>query len=182
MSWAWPAFVAFCAVAATLAVVFSWSRGAWLGFLAGAGVLALFSVRRLALGLAVGAVAAAVMGGGLWLGVLALWQPCWSGMIAYLMLNGLWGTLGHFGMELLPGGTSLLTGGATTPTITGIRTALPVLYEPLGPLGQPIVPSRALGHHRLEGRCVLLVVLAFGVGAGLRRTAANGVVLARRAL
>lgn len=49
--------------------------------------------------------------GGLWLGVLALWQPCWSGMIAYLMLNGIWGTLGHFGMELLPGGPALLTGG-----------------------------------------------------------------------
>ncbi len=77
-SWAWPAFVAFCAVAATLAVVFSWSRGAWLGFLAGAGVLALFSVRRLALGLAVGAVAAAVVGGGLWLGVAAGSGPALS--------------------------------------------------------------------------------------------------------
>ena len=77
-SWMWPAFVAFCAVAATLAVVFSWSRGAWLGFLAGAGVLALFSVRRLALGLGVGAVAAAVLGGGLLLGVAAGFGPALS--------------------------------------------------------------------------------------------------------
>jgi len=76
--WLWPGFVLLCAVAATLAVVFSWSRGAWLGFLAGAGVLALFSVRRLALGLAVGAVAAAVLGGGLWLGVAAGVGPALS--------------------------------------------------------------------------------------------------------
>jgi O-antigen ligase len=71
-------FVAFCAAAATLALVFSWSRGAWLGFLAGAGVLALFSVRRLALGLAVGMVAAAVLGGGLLLGVAAGFGPALS--------------------------------------------------------------------------------------------------------
>ncbi len=77
-SWAWLAFVVFCAAAATLAVVFSWSRGAWLGFLAGAGVLALFSVRRLALGLAVGAAAAVVLGGGLWLGVAAGFGPALS--------------------------------------------------------------------------------------------------------
>ena len=77
-SWMWPVFVAFCAAAATLALVFSWSRGAWLGFLAGAGVLALFSVRRLALGLGVGAVAAAVLGGGLWLGAAAGFGPALS--------------------------------------------------------------------------------------------------------
>ena len=77
-SWLWPVFVVFCAAAATLALVFSWSRGAWLGFLVGAGVLALFSVRRLTLGLAVGAVAAAVLGGGLWLGVAAGFGPALS--------------------------------------------------------------------------------------------------------
>jgi len=77
-SWAWPAFVVLCAGAATVALVFSWSRGAWLGFLAGAGVLALFSARRLALGLGVGAAAAVVLSGGLLLGVAAGFGPALS--------------------------------------------------------------------------------------------------------
>ena len=77
-SWAWLAFVVLCATAATLAVVFSWSRGAWLGLLAGAGVLALFSVRRLALGLGLAGVAAVVLGGGLLLGVAVGFGPALS--------------------------------------------------------------------------------------------------------
>ena len=77
-SWAWLAFVVFCAAAAALAVVFSWSRGAWLGLLAGAGVLALFSVRRLALGLGLATGAAVVLGGGLLLGVAAGFGPALS--------------------------------------------------------------------------------------------------------
>ena len=77
-SWAWLAFVVFCAAAATLAVVFSWSRGAWLGLLAGAAVLALFSVRRLALGLGLAVGAAAVLGGGLLVGVNAGFGPALS--------------------------------------------------------------------------------------------------------
>lgn len=49
--WRWLAFALLCAGAASLSVVLSWSRGAWLGFLAGAAVLALFSTRRVWLGL-----------------------------------------------------------------------------------------------------------------------------------
>lgn len=43
----WALFAALCVLACGLAVVFSWSRGAWLGLLAGAGTLVLFSARRL---------------------------------------------------------------------------------------------------------------------------------------
>ncbi len=74
----WLAFVGLCAVAATLAVVFSWSRGAWLGFLAGAGVLALFSTRRPLAGLVLATLAAAVVGGGLLLGVATGFGPALS--------------------------------------------------------------------------------------------------------
>ncbi len=74
----WLAFVGLCAVATTLALVFSWSRGAWLGFLAGAGVLALFSTRRPLAGLALAALAAVVVGGGLLLGVTTGFGPALS--------------------------------------------------------------------------------------------------------
>jgi len=74
----WLAFAGLCVAAATLAVVFSWSRGAWLGFLAGAGVLALFSTRRPLTGAVVAALAAAVLGGGLMLGVAAGFGPALS--------------------------------------------------------------------------------------------------------
>ncbi len=77
-SWAWLAFVALCVAATMLAVVFSWSRGAWLGLLAGAGVLALFSVRRLALGVGLAVGAATVLGGGLLVGVNAGFGPALS--------------------------------------------------------------------------------------------------------
>ncbi len=67
----WLLFAAVCAAAATLAVVLSWSRGAWLGFLAGAAVLALFSTRRIALGLALMGLAGLLLAGGLYAGVSA---------------------------------------------------------------------------------------------------------------
>ena len=38
----WPLFVVVCAGTAVLALLFSWSRGAWLGFAAGGAVLGLF--------------------------------------------------------------------------------------------------------------------------------------------
>lgn len=46
----WLAFLAFTAVAALLALIFSWSRGAWLGFAAGAGGFLLLWPRKRALG------------------------------------------------------------------------------------------------------------------------------------
>lgn len=76
--WLWLAFVLICAGTAALALVFSWSRGAWLGFLAGAAVLILFSARRLALGVALGFVAAAVLGTALLLGARAGFGPALS--------------------------------------------------------------------------------------------------------
>jgi len=58
------AAVGVCAVSCTLALFFSWSRGAWLGFAAGVVVLMLFLPRKLVHGAAVGALAV-VLGGGL---------------------------------------------------------------------------------------------------------------------
>lgn len=49
--------------------------------------------------------------GAVWLAVLALWQPSWSGMIAYLLLNAWWGAVGHSGVEPLPRRLPVLTGG-----------------------------------------------------------------------
>jgi sterol desaturase/sphingolipid hydroxylase (fatty acid hydroxylase superfamily) len=49
--------------------------------------------------------------GGLWLVTLAVLQPSWSAMILYLLINALWGTMGHTGIEPLPNGVALLTGG-----------------------------------------------------------------------
>ncbi len=74
----WLIFALLCAGAGTLGLVFSWSRGAWLGFLAGGAVLLLFSARRVAVGAAVAGVAAVVLGGGLWLGVSAGFGPALS--------------------------------------------------------------------------------------------------------
>ncbi len=74
----WLAFAGLCAIATTLALVFSWSRGAWLGFLAGAGVLALFSTRRPLAGVIVATLAAVVLGGGVLLGVAAGFGPALS--------------------------------------------------------------------------------------------------------
>ena len=68
---AWIALASVAAGASSLAVVLSWSRGAWLGFLAGAAVLALFSTRRIAAGLVLMAAALALAVGGLMIGVMA---------------------------------------------------------------------------------------------------------------
>lgn len=40
--------------------------------------------------------------GGLWLVVLCLYQPSWIGMLLYLSLNVVSGTIGHLGVEPLP--------------------------------------------------------------------------------
>lgn len=64
----WLPFTLICAAAGSLALLLSWSRGAWLGFLAGAAVLALFSTRRLLLGLGLMAAAIVLLAGGLVLG------------------------------------------------------------------------------------------------------------------
>ena len=63
------------AAAGTLAVILSWSRGAWLGFLAGAAVFALFSTRRIWHGLAFAGLAVIVITGGLVAGVAAGLAP-----------------------------------------------------------------------------------------------------------
>lgn len=50
--WLWFAFVALCALATSLALLMSWSRGAWLGFAAGMTVLVIFLPRRRWIGIA----------------------------------------------------------------------------------------------------------------------------------
>src|SRR5690606_21603629 len=67
----WFAFALITATAGSLGVALSWSRGAWLGFLAGAFVLALFSSRRLIVGIASMGFAVLLLGGGLLLGTSA---------------------------------------------------------------------------------------------------------------
>lgn len=67
-AWLWLGGAAVCFVAASAALVFSWSRGAWLGYLAGVGVLVVFGFRRLRVGLLVAALiallgAVAILGG-----------------------------------------------------------------------------------------------------------------------
>ena len=71
----WFGLALVVSVAGSLAVILSWSRGAWLGFLAGAAILALFSTRRIALGMVVmmGALVLAV--GGLTLGAAVRFGP-----------------------------------------------------------------------------------------------------------
>lgn len=76
--WTWLAIAGLVAVASSLAVVFSWSRGAWLGFLAGAAVLVLFSARAWHRGFLVLLVGAVVGGGLLWAGVGAGFGPALS--------------------------------------------------------------------------------------------------------
>ncbi len=71
----WLAFALICALASSLGLVLSWSRGAWLGFLAGLATLALFSTRRVMNGLALMMAAAALVGAGLFLGVSAGFGP-----------------------------------------------------------------------------------------------------------
>lgn len=71
----WLAFTIICALMASLAVILSWSRGAWLGFMAGAVTLALFSTRRVRRGLMVMIMAVALAGGSLLIGVTAGMAP-----------------------------------------------------------------------------------------------------------
>ncbi len=71
----WFGLAIVVSVAGSLAVVLSWSRGAWLGFLAGAAVLALFSTRRIALGMVVMMTALVLAVGGLTLGVAVGFSP-----------------------------------------------------------------------------------------------------------
>lgn len=68
---AWLLYAAICAGAASVAVILSWSRGAWLGFLAGAAMLALFSTRRTLLGLGLATLAAVLVGGAVLTGASA---------------------------------------------------------------------------------------------------------------
>ena len=71
----WMGLGIITAVAGTLGVVLSWSRGAWLGFLAGAAVLALFSSRRLSFGIVIMGSAVLLVSTGLWVGVSAKAGP-----------------------------------------------------------------------------------------------------------
>ncbi len=76
--WAWLVVAGVVGMAASLAVIFSWSRGAWLGFLAGGAVLVLFSARAWWKGLLVLVVGAVVGGAVLWAGVGAGFGPALS--------------------------------------------------------------------------------------------------------
>jgi len=71
----WIPFVTVCALAASLALVLSWSRGAWLGFLAGLAVLALFSTRRVLAGGVLLATAGLALAAGIYLGMSAGFGP-----------------------------------------------------------------------------------------------------------
>lgn len=71
----WFVLALLASAAASLAVILSWSRGAWLGFLAGAAVLALFSTRRIALGMVVMITALVLAVGGLSLGAATGFGP-----------------------------------------------------------------------------------------------------------
>jgi O-antigen ligase len=74
----WLFALGLVAVAGSLALVFSWSRGAWLGFIAGLAVLVLFSARRWWVGLGLLSLGAVVLGGGLVGGVAAGFGPAQS--------------------------------------------------------------------------------------------------------
>lgn len=76
--WLWLALAAVAAGLCSLALVFSWSRGAWLGFLAGLATLVLFSVRRWTLGLGILLVSGGLFAGLLWAGLAAGFGPAQS--------------------------------------------------------------------------------------------------------
>jgi lathosterol oxidase len=46
--------------------------------------------------------------GGLWLALLCVYPASWSGMLAYLTVNTVFGTVGHLGVEPLPRGTTIV--------------------------------------------------------------------------
>ena len=68
----WILFVALCTVATGLALLFSWSRGAWLGFAAGGTALALFWPKKRWQGIVLVAAAAVLFGVALQVGVVPL--------------------------------------------------------------------------------------------------------------
>jgi O-antigen ligase len=68
----------FTAVAASLAVIFSWSRGAWLGFIAGIVILILFTPRQLRHGFLMLIVLGLIFLGGLRLGLSIGFAPAAS--------------------------------------------------------------------------------------------------------
>ncbi|MEZ4518396.1 MAG: O-antigen ligase family protein [Chloroflexota bacterium] len=76
--WFWLAFAGLVAVTAGLALVFSWSRGAWLGLLAGLVVMVLFSARRWWVGFVLLVLGGTVAFGGLAGGVAAGIGPAQS--------------------------------------------------------------------------------------------------------
>ncbi len=74
----WLCIALVATVAGSLGLILSWSRGAWLGFLAGLAVLALFSSRRLLPGFLLMGAAAVLLGGGLLIGASAEFGPALS--------------------------------------------------------------------------------------------------------
>ena len=74
----WFIFTVFTAVAASLAVIFSWSRGAWLGFIAGIVILILFTPRQLRHGFLMLIVLGLIFLGGLRLGLSIGFAPAAS--------------------------------------------------------------------------------------------------------
>ncbi|HEY1409156.1 MAG TPA: O-antigen ligase family protein [Promineifilum sp.] len=71
----WFSFALFCVVVGSLALILSWSRGAWLGFLAGAIVCALFVTRRFWLGALFVSTAVVLVMGGLAIGLNVRFAP-----------------------------------------------------------------------------------------------------------
>lgn len=71
----WLGVALLSAVAGSLGLILSWSRGAWLGFLAGLAVIALFSARRLLPGFLLMGASAVLLGSGLLLGTSARFGP-----------------------------------------------------------------------------------------------------------
>lgn len=67
----WLVMALSAAAVCVLAVILSWSRGAWLGFLMGAAVLAVFSTRHIRRGLAIAGLAAVLLIGSLSVGISA---------------------------------------------------------------------------------------------------------------
>jgi O-antigen ligase len=74
----WLFALGLVATAGSLALAFSWSRGAWLGFIAGVAVLVLFSARRWWVGLGLLVMGVVLVGGGLVGGVAAGFGPAQS--------------------------------------------------------------------------------------------------------
>lgn len=74
----WLLFSLISAAAASLALVFSWSRGAWLGFIAGSAILILFGPKRLRHGIFLLLILGILFIGGLRLGLTVGFAPAAS--------------------------------------------------------------------------------------------------------